>query len=166
MATSSDEKEADVWELRCRFKRGRFFERWSAGEFYTIPGEPGTPSRLSRQPATTVSRTVYYIDPATDEEVAQVHFFLHEDGQIGGGGQHDPKGVLVDGVRYKRRSGKGVAGEIGRDPSLGLPPGTVRECYKCFRRLCCDALGSAADRAIASITTKFIVRAKLSRRPT
>jgi hypothetical protein len=76
----------------------------------------------------------------------------------------DPRAVVDFGVWYKRRSGKGVRGEIGRDPSLGLPPGTVRECYKCFRRFCCDTLGSAADRAIASITTKMIVRARLRRR--
>ena len=122
------EYRADDWELRCRFNRHRLFERWQNGEFRTEFGEPSPAHPNSGQPPNTISQMVYYYDRATDEEVAKVHLFLLENGEIGASGRHDPKRVFIDGILYRQRRGP----EINRDPSLSYGP--FRGVYRRWRR--------------------------------
>src|SRR5438309_1866048 len=114
MAPRTD-KRADDWEIRCRYNTAKYFELWQAGRFRTELGESGPASPKSGQPPNTISQIAYYYDRTTNDEIAKVHFFLLENGQIGASGRHDPKSVVVDSVRYRQHRGPK---EIARDPSL------------------------------------------------
>jgi hypothetical protein len=129
------EYRADDWELRCRFNRQRFFERWQAGEFRVEYGDAAPASPNAGQPPNTISQIAYYYDRATNEEVAKVHFYLLESGEIGASGRHDPKRVLIDGILYRQRKGPAV----NRDPSLKYS--WWRGGYLRFRRIKCWILG-------------------------
>jgi hypothetical protein len=139
---------ADDWELRCRYNKARLFERWLTDEFKTKYGEPGEPDPESGQPPNSISLMAYYYDRATGDLIAKIHHFILANGDIGGRGRHDPKGLLLDGVQY--RQNKGLP-KVNRDPSLNFPDGAKREAYKDFRRWCCRFLGPDLDRFLASI---------------
>ena len=141
------EQRADDWELRCRFNRGRYFERWQAEEFHTVYGEPSSASPESGQPPNTISQMAYDYDRTTNDQVAKVHFFVLETGELGASGRHDPKGILLDGILYRQRRGP----EVNRDPSLRFPAGEHRDAYKRFRRWCCRVLGPDVDHVLASL---------------
>lgn len=146
MATLT-ELRADDWELRCRYNQSHLSERWQADEFHTEFGKPGSAHPKSGQPPNTISQIAYYFDKATNDQVAKVHFFLLETGKIGASGKHDPKGLLLGGIKYRQRKGP----EINRDPSLRFPVGERRDAYRRFRRWCCCVFGPDADRFFASL---------------
>jgi hypothetical protein len=146
------ERRADDWELRCRFNRGRYFERLQAGEFKTQT-KIQKPNKKSMQPAGTQSHIVLYFDPVTNEEIAKVHQYVLPDGSLGGHGLPDPKHLKVGDIRFKQKEGPVEK----KDPSLFFPEGSVwRVRYKNFRRACCRHFGPNIDRMIAILTTPLI----------
>ena len=144
---------ADDWELRCRFNRAGYFERAIAEEFRIEYGESGPASQASGQPPNTISQMAYYYDKTTNEEMAKVHFFLLETGQVGASGRHDPKRLFVDGGRYRQHRGP----DINRDPSLEFVDWR-RRAYRFFRHLCCRFFDAPGGCAISSFGTRMMRR--------
>src|SRR5687768_17316389 len=58
------ESRVDDWELRCRFNRAGYFERWKANDFNTVYGDSGPAHPRSGQPHDTISQMAYYYDKA------------------------------------------------------------------------------------------------------
>ena len=122
----------DAWEMRCRFNRGRFYERVLAGEL--VAGQkadrhPAPPA--SGQPHCTRSQEVIYYD-STGRQVARVHQYLRPDGALGGSGKPDPKRLLQNGVLYALTKG-GAA-----DPEFAPPFLVVRLwCWRIYTRIRC-----------------------------
>jgi hypothetical protein len=130
------ERRVDVWELRCRFNRARYWQRMQAGEFITrTKSNPAKPA--SGQPPGTRSEEVYYIHPTTNITLARVHQYVLPGGGLGGSGRPDPKFLCLDGVNYHLHPG----GPIHSDPSLRYPEGYVRWAYVAWRRMKCFLLG-------------------------
>jgi hypothetical protein len=132
--------KVDVWELRCRFNRGRFWERLQAHEF-TAQVKSRAASQVYRLGPGGLSQEVYYIDPGSGDQVARVHQLVKADGTLGGGGKPDPKELLVNGTRYHLHSGFGPTADRKRDPSLGFSVNWLRSGYKLWRRLKCRIIG-------------------------
>jgi hypothetical protein len=94
----------DVWEMRCRFNKGRFWERVQAGELNAIVNRSKHPAPpQAGQVHCTSSQEVSYHD-AANREVARVHQYLRQDNTLGGKGRPDPKRLLEDGVLYRLQS--------------------------------------------------------------
>ena len=90
----------DVWEMRCRFNRGRYWQRIQTGELTAVYKRNKHPAPLSSgQPHCTRSQEVYYYD-ANNREVARVHQYLRPDGSLGGKGKPDPKRLWENGILY------------------------------------------------------------------
>ena len=130
------ERRVDVWEMRCRFNRARYWQRLQAGEFMAR-----TKSRLARptsgQPSGSTSEEVYYIHRDTNTTLARVHQYVLPDGRIGASGKPDPKYLCLGGVEYQLHEGGGARS----DPSLGYPDGLARWAYIKSRRVKCFLIG-------------------------
>ncbi len=91
----------DVWEMRCKFNRGKYWSRLQSGELtanYTKSKHPAPPS--SGQPHCTHSQDVSYLD-SKGQEVARVHQYLLPDQTLGGGGKPDPKRLREGNIVYR-----------------------------------------------------------------
>jgi hypothetical protein len=131
----------DVWELRCRFNRGRYWDRLKANELTSRTREKAADPKYNLGPG-GLSQEVYYIDPHTGVQIARVHQLLKADMSLGGGRKPDPKELLIGGVLYHLHGGSTPADKIKRDPSLRYPEGGMR-CllYKRWRWVKCKLIG-------------------------
>jgi hypothetical protein len=131
----------DVWELRCRFNRGRYWRRLKANEFdFETKDRPADPKY--RLGPGGLSQEVYYIHKTTGVQIARVHQLVMADGvTLGGGGKPDPKELLEGETLYHLHGGSDQAAQIRRDPSLGYPEGVCRYLYKRWRWLKCKLVG-------------------------
>ena len=126
----------DVWELRCRFNRGRYWSRLKTGEFhYKTKDKPADP-KYQLGPG-GLSQEVYYIDRITGTQIARVHQLVKADLTLGGGKKPDPKELIINGVIYHLHKGP----DIKKDPSLRYPEGIQRQMYKYWRWLKCKLSG-------------------------
>lgn len=95
----------DVWEMRCRFNKGRYWQRMLAGEFRAQCKRDRHPAPAAAgQPFCTRSQEVIYFDNK-GVEIARVHQYLRPDQTLGGRGKPDPKMLYDDGVLYRLRTG-------------------------------------------------------------
>src|SRR5258708_7594000 len=140
MAALTVSVTVDVWELRCRFNRGRYWERLQANEFTeNTKSRPANPAY--RLGVGGLSQEVYYMDQTTGNQIARVHQLLKANGALGGGGRPDPKELLIGGTNYHLHPGAGHAADCKRDPSLRYREGFLRDAYKCWRKVKCKLLG-------------------------
>jgi hypothetical protein len=137
MAVVLEEHAVDDWELRCRFNRGRYFERMEMGDFrpVVIPETVHPAPSTAGQPPNTLSEMVSYLELTSDDEVCRVHQYRLETGRIGGSGRPDPKGLWIQGIHYKQRPGP----RENRDPSLQFF--WLRGAYVFWRRVRCFFVG-------------------------
>lgn len=84
------------------FNEGRYHERALAGEFdRKIRDRPLDMSKgINNAIEGTVTREERYIDKASGEEIARVHYYLRPDGVIAASGLVDPKRLRHEGVLY------------------------------------------------------------------
>jgi len=137
MTTIPFSARVEVWELRCRFNRGRYWQRQQAGEFTALVGKSNPARPAANQPPGTFSQEVYYLDRRTNVEVARVHQYVLSDGSIGASGRPDPKRLHINGVTYRMHRGQ----DVDQDPSLRFPVGPLRSGYILWRKLKCFTLG-------------------------
>ena len=123
----------DVWELRCRLNRSRYWERAETGEFAKFLDRQN-PSRFG--PPNTVSEQWYIRDLFTMEDMARISIFRHADGRAVT--DPDPKMLYVNGVEFHLHPGE----LRNKTPSLRFPEGWMRKAYKWWRkRIKCPLLG-------------------------
>jgi hypothetical protein len=99
-------RRVDVWEMRCKFNRGRFWQRALSGELISAVKASGHPApEKSGQPICTQSQDVYYYDQ-DHYEVARVHQYVLADNTLGASGLPDPKRLVYKGIEYRLLRGK------------------------------------------------------------
>ncbi len=130
----------DAWELRCRFNKGRYWERLQANEF-NMRTKSKQANPAYRLGPGGLSQEVYYIHRTTGIQIARMHQLVKADGTLGGGGKPDPKELLIDSTLYHLHSGSGIAGDIKRDPSLRYNAAWLQWVYKLWRKIKCLQLG-------------------------
>lgn len=87
--------------MRCKFNKGRYWQRLQAGEFIQKIKKSRHPTPESAgQVHCTSSQEVFYIDAATGREIARIHQYLRPDGSLGGSGKPDPKRLFHNGILY------------------------------------------------------------------
>lgn len=104
---------------------------------------------------------VSWIDPLTNEQVAETHQYTRPDGSVGASGRIDPKKILWNGELVVAFSGKD---RVKRDLCNAIPDwpfgrGWVRRLYGWYRRKCCKELGPAGDAALAARRSPQILKA-------
>src|ERR1044072_3052286 len=110
------EKPSDVWELRCRFNRGRYYERLQARElFEKIQTNPPHPSK--NLPQGTKAEDSYYYDVTTGNMVAHVRQYRLPNKRLWSkdptvDGRPDPKQLWLDGRHYSEPVGKLVWNDL------------------------------------------------------
>lgn len=144
-------KETDVWEVRCIYRHSDIPNRIAQGQLKGVPLKSGRPDSRNKQPDGTVSEIYSWIDPVTNEQIAETHQYTRPDGTIGGSGQLDPKKVLWNGVLVIAYSGKD---RTKRDLCNAIPDWPIgkawaRRLYGWYRRKCCMKLGPVGDAALA-----------------
>jgi len=87
--------------MRQRFNDGQYLERLQVGELSATVLENRHPALLlANEPFCTKSQMVSYRDQ-DDNEVARVHQYLRQDGNLGLSGKPDPKRLLQNGILYR-----------------------------------------------------------------
>ena len=88
-------------EMRRRFNNGNYLARLHKGELTAALLRDRHPSLpAADEPFCTCSQMVSYRD-LNGNEIARVHQYLRQDGQIGASGRPDPKRLYEDGILYR-----------------------------------------------------------------
>jgi hypothetical protein len=88
--------KVDSWEIRLLFNRARIWESVQSNDLdlrVIRVGKPAIP-----MPPGTISVMAGIWDDRT--KIAEVHYYQHADGTLGGSGKPDPKTLLVNGTHY------------------------------------------------------------------
>lgn len=146
----------DVWEVRCWYRHSDIPEKIRQGQLQRITIRRYQPrSSLAKGGWTEIFG---WVDPTTNEQVAETHQYTLPDGSIGASGEPDPKKVLLNGTLIVAYEGKD---RISRDPSALFPSwgrGWMQRVYGFYRRYCCQKLGPEGDAHLAARRTPQLRR--------
>ena len=115
---AATEQRVDVWELRCRFNRSRYWELANAQKLDKWRRRRNPASSFG--PPGTFQEQWYIRDPWTQDDLAMVSIFVNPDGTPAR--SPDPKFLKIGGVEFHLRTGA----PIKKDPALRWNHGTLR----------------------------------------